>query len=571
MAVAPPPPPCQGELLHNGICLPAQFPPRGGANLSDRAVRPPPYVIDPPKAINVSLGRQLLAVDSFLVANVSGAVRVWHAAEYDDRSPVLSPSGPWEGTIAMPFSGGAWYDEQTRQFRLWYSCGPAKNRTCLAVSADGVSWSKPPQPAAVHPGTNVVRDIEHYDTNVVWLDHSERNASRRWKMSEAACTYCSHSYGLLSSADGIAWEVEVQRTGYVPDRSTIYYDPFRSKWVFSIKSAVKHHGQGRCRAYWESTDLLDAKQCNWTHNSTWEGECYYDRGKRVSCGEGIPLPWVGTDDGEPHLAPPLSNKPSQFRPQLYNLDVVAYESVLVGLFTILQCKHSDAPTECPGPNEGHSNNSTEFNSVFVGFSRDGWHWSRSDVPRRPLAGLSADPRAWNYEDVQSTGGGFFVLQDSLRFLLSGRRAGMTEDQTGAATLRRDGFASLKTSGTATILTRPLVWDAELDNLFVNFQGSRIRVAVVNLEGRPLPHLATEDCVGFAGDSTRAAIKWKRAEGLGKVGERGVRLLFTLEQGQLFSFWLSSSKSCGASRGYLAAGGPSASGGRDLTGFCSHEG
>ena len=85
-----------------------------------------------------------------------------------------------------------------------------------ATSADGVRWAKPPLAGAVLPGTNVVRDVEHYDTSVVWLDHAERNASRRWKMSEAACTYCSHSYGLLSSATGVRWEVGVERTGYVP-------------------------------------------------------------------------------------------------------------------------------------------------------------------------------------------------------------------------------------------------------------------------------------------------------------------------------------------------------------------
>eukprot|EP01052_Picozoa_sp_SAG31_P077126 SAG31_NODE_36464_length_313_cov_0.714953_1_plen_96_part_01 len=92
-------------------------------------------------------------------------------------------------------------------------------------------------------------------------------------MSEAACTYCDHSYGLLASADGISWELLVKRTGYVPDRSTIFHDPFRSRWIFSIKSAAKHKGQGRCRAYWESTDLFDARQSNWTHDPLWITDC----------------------------------------------------------------------------------------------------------------------------------------------------------------------------------------------------------------------------------------------------------------------------------------------------------
>jgi hypothetical protein len=436
--------PCAGELLHNGICLPVDFPPKDGANLSDTSVRAPPYVRHPPDVINISTGRQLLAVDDFLIASPGELQRRWHTVQYDDdANPVLTPTKEWEGNIAMPFSSGAWFDEEagassSHAYKLFYNCGASKNMTCLAVSHDAKTWRKPLLAAATRKDTNIVREIVHYDSNVIWLDHGERNSSRRWKMSEAACAYCDHSFGLLASADGITWEVLVQRTGYVPDRSTIFYDPFRSKWVFSIKSAKSHKGQGRCRAYWESTDLFDAHQSNWTHDPLWKTDCLVSKSGRVeSCGQGIPRPWVGTDQGEAYLAPPLTKTVSSFKPQLYNLDAVGYESLMVGAFNILQCKYSDDPTHCPGGGQGgHASNSTEFNSVFVGFSRDGWHWSRTDVPRRPLAGLSPDPNSWNFEDVQSTGGGFLVQDDILRFFFSGRRVGMKLDTTGTGTLRR---------------------------------------------------------------------------------------------------------------------------------------
>lgn len=557
--------PCAGELLHNGICLVI---PKDGANLSDTRVRAPPYVRHPPEVINISLGRQLLAVDDFLIASPGNLQRKWHAVQYDDANPVLSPTKEWEGSIAMPFSSGAWYDEEAGAYKLYYNCGAAKNMTCLAVSDDAKTWRKPVLTAAVRKGTNIVREIEHYDTNVIWYDHVERNSSRRWKMSEAACAYCDHSFGLLAG-DGITWEVLVKRTGYVPDRSTIFFDPFRSKWVFSIKSAQSHKGQGRCRAYWESTDLLDAHLSNWTHDPLWKTDCLVSRSGRVeSCGKGIPRPWVGTDEGEAHLAPPIAKTVSSFKPELYNLDAVGYESMMVGAFSILQCKHTDDPTSCPGGGEqGHTSNSTEFNAVFAGFSRDGWHWSRTDVPRRPLAGLSPDPSAWNYEDVQSTGGGFLVQDDILRFFFSGRRAGMQCSTTGTGTLRRDGFASLQSNATSTLTTRAVQWNSGLRHMFVNFRGDRLRVGIRTVDEPRLPGFALSECVGMTrADSTRAEIRWTGAADLKAVAGKVVQIMIEVTNGELFSFWVAENK-CGASRGPLAAGGPSAVHGYDMHGSC----
>jgi hypothetical protein len=116
------------------------------------------------------------------------------------------------------------------------------------------------------------------------------------------------------------------------------------------------------------------------------------------------------------------------QPQLYNLDAVAYESLLLGLFTIWRGQPSDREK----PNE-----------IAVGFSRDGFHWDR---PWRgafiPITERFGD---WNYGNVQSVGGVCLMVGDRLYFYVSGRAgehgrraAGITS--TGLATLRRDGFA-----------------------------------------------------------------------------------------------------------------------------------
>ena len=66
---------------------------------------------------------------------------------------------------------------------------------------------------------------------------------------------------------------------------------------------------------------------------------------------------IGSDDNDPRRAD--LKTPCQ----LYNLDCAAYESVLVGLFTIWRGQFPERPK----PNE-----------VCVGYSRDGWSWTRPD-------------------------------------------------------------------------------------------------------------------------------------------------------------------------------------------------
>jgi hypothetical protein len=84
-------PACAGQLLENGICLPAVWPP--AANFFAE-LKTPPYLLKPPAVSNISRGRQLF-VDSFLVAETNAATS-FHEGEYE---PCPSP-GPAVGADA---------------------------------------------------------------------------------------------------------------------------------------------------------------------------------------------------------------------------------------------------------------------------------------------------------------------------------------------------------------------------------------------------------------------------------------------------------------------------------------
>ena len=284
---------CAGERLYNGICLPKAWPPT--YNLSSKP-HTPPYLSPTchpggpgcqPEVIQVGGSRQLF-VDDFLIEDTADLRRVFHQATVSP-TPVLSPSKPWESASANPavrsglvrsqaafaFSGGIWHDPSAppdRRYRLYYECG-INNAVCLAVSADGVAFSKP----KLRPdGSNIVVDLPH-DGSSVHLVLDEPDPSKRWKMTIAPVQFCHNvtvngvnftgqpvipylcdnsgsgcsvsgagngpgggdcgCQHLKHSADGITWRTALNKTGSSGDRSTGFYNALRRKFVWSIRAS----------------------------------------------------------------------------------------------------------------------------------------------------------------------------------------------------------------------------------------------------------------------------------------------------------------------------------------------
>ena len=76
------------------------------------------------------------------------------------------------------------------------------------------------------------------------------------------------------------------------------------------------------------------------------------------------------------------------RAEVYNIDAVAYESLMVFFLSIYW-------PNCRWDNPGHP----ECTVVYVGFSRDGYHFTRTDAPRVPFAPWGKVPGAWNYGQI----------------------------------------------------------------------------------------------------------------------------------------------------------------------------
>lgn len=508
--------------LHNGVVLPRPWPPRRPPPSGQ--VQRPPYLASPPAVIDITVGRQLF-VDDFLIEE-SGLYRAFHRASYHPASPVLQPEREWEqrdpyaintkvapSASAMPYSDGVFFDPHDGLFKLWYMAG-YQQATALATSRDGINWDRPRLP--VVPGTNIVMQ-HHRDSNTVWLD-LEAPRESRYKM--ATFVFEDGALRLSESADGIHWR-PAGVTGPCADRSTCFHNPFRKVWVFSLRA--DDAGGRRYRRYFEA-----------------------ERFARASWTAGEPVSWVGADGRD------LARPDFKIAPELYNLDVVAYESVMLGLFTMFR---------------GETSHREKPNDVCVGFSRDGFHWDRT--AREAFIMVSETPGSWNWANVQSAGGGCVIAGDHLYFYVSGRRgvAGTNIPgvcSTGLAILRRDGFASLSDQWpvgsprpllrhSSSVTTRPLRFSGA--HLFINaIADGEIRVEVLDRNGATLPGYAAADCNAVRGDSTRHHVSWRSRETLEALSGREIRLRFTLSRSRLYAFWIADDAR-GYSRGYVAAGGP----------------
>ncbi len=532
--------------LHNGIRLPAQWPPAPAYEPGGDEPMPVPYLQTPPQVIPIDIGRQLF-VDDFLI-EASTLERTFHAAKKFEGNPVMWPETELEQgddmPAAIPKSGGIWWDPEAGHYRMWYDAGWSHRYAC-ATSADGFRWKR--QGQLIKADDAPLPFVTN--SSAAFIDFHEPDPSRRFKLfirqpdsnepqepgGWAVTKGRTRAYVMFSS-DGVHWSDPVV-TGNVGDRSTVFYNPFRRKWVFSIRSY--HFGSpfSRIRHYRECDDLID--------------QAYWEEGEDVF--------WTRADRLDPQ-DPEIGNQP-----HLYNLDAVGYESLMLGMFEIHLGPHNDVCAKGGFP---------KIIDLKLGFSRDGFHWHRPG--RDAFIASTRKAGDWDRGYVQSVGGCCLVFENELRFYYSGFRGDPTRTHdkemwnsgmyanacTGIATLRRDGFASLDAAAKGGALTtRPATFSGR--HLFVNADASNgvLRVEVLNPDGSVCDGFAVDQCQPLKTDSCKTRITWKKNRSLAECAGKPVRFRFYLADASLYSFWVSENDR-GNSRGYLGAGSPDYPGHQD---------
>ena len=503
-------------------------------------------------AIDIDTGRQLF-VDDCLVEYTNGVVRHWNRPVKQD-DPVVWPGGGaapkltdgssrgWRAedpavNLTCATDGGLWWDPTKRKFRLWYQADWTGD-ICYAESADGVTWEYPD--LGIVPGTNRLFEHDKIDSWNVTPNYAAANPYADWKLhvSEPHVSPGSDDR-LWTSEDGIHFKA-LGRAGISGDRSTSYYDPFRSVWVFSLRDGWPM----RARRYFASR-TFGGPDCRWSWcDKEPEGFHGLPRAER----------WMVVTNG--------------VRRQLYSFNAVAYESVLLGVMEILYNTPNDNK-DC------EKVGLPKKTALHFTFSRDGKTFEpRTDADIAPSGWGSGK---WDTGYLSCVGGICVIKDERLWFYYSGLRGdhvrigkkykwhrnGMySNGAIGVATLRRDGFAGMVADGKGELITKPVRFSGK--RLFVNADcrfGS-LAAEVLDADGKPVEGFTRKDCRALqTTDATKAELVFAGGD-LSALAGRDVRFRFLLHCATLYSFWVSPSAK-GESRGYVAAGGPAYPGLRDL--------
>jgi hypothetical protein len=541
------------EVLYNGIELPAQWPPqRTAAQLRAREVLRVPYLQQPPAVIPIDVGRQLF-VDDFLVEQTT-LERQFHRPRRYEGNPILKPETPAELNdgnlpVAAMISDGVCYDPKDGVFKMWYHAG-WRDGTALATSNDGLHWRR--AKLDVEAGTNRVlprKKMVRHGTGIT-IDLYTPDESQRFKMLIYEDDV--HKTSACVSPDGIHWT----RKAFLPecgDNATAFYNPFRRKWVFSIRV----YRQGRARNYYEAADFLKGIPWDKSQEFPWANSDALDLpdpGMLALMPSREQIRREADAQGKPYQSLLKDYRARYGDPtQLYNLDAVAYESLMLGVFGILR-----GPTSAK---TWDKHKVVKLIDLELGYSRDGFNWHRPD--RTPFLASTRTAGDWDRGYLHAGVGICTVVGDELYFYYSGwsglspargnnTYAGGT---TGVALLRRDGFASMNAGEKGgTLTTRTLTFKGQY--LFVNLDAPQgeLRVEILDENDHRIPPFSADNCIAVQCDKTRQPVKWKGVDNLSRLAGRKVKLRFHLRRGRLYAFWVSPDSS-GASYGYVAAGGP----------------
>lgn len=500
------------EKLYNNIILPDDF------SAKPSFPQDVPYLKNPPEVIDITVGRQLF-VDDFLIEETD-LLPEYHKAKKFEGNPVLKAETEWEcaqAPVACPKSGGVFYDEDEKIFKMWYEAGWL-HQMCYATSKDGVHWERPD--LGIEPGTNKILTFDGFenekladgidylrpDSTTVFIDYN-CDKSQRYKL------FLRNPGGkypaiVATSADGINFE-NFRFTEEMYDRSTMFYNPFRKKWVYSIRANWSDEVNNRLNPdlYTPGMRVRNYRECD----DFLEGAKWTPREEH---------PWLGVD---------ILDRPNpyiRFAPQLYNVDCVGYESIMLGMFQIMYGPENDV---C------ESRGVPKITELIPMYSRDGYNFSRPC--RDTFINASIHQGSWDRGYVQSVGGVTIINGDELWIYYIGfsgdeSRAGQgwttngiySGGATGIAKLRRDGFVSMNGSGTLT--TRKLTFSGKTD-MFVNAVGS-VYAEIYGEAGQLLGKSST-----FSGDSTKAKLNFADLD-VATLNDKIIRIKFFVD-GKLYSF------------------------------------
>ena len=474
------------------------------------------YDIIPGEAVNVGHERQLL-MDWHVVDDLNSARRTVHQPVKHPDNPILRA----DDGRAFPSAGCVLRDEETGLFRIWIDTGDPKfakhevggGCSVYYESDDGLTWRAPNLGLFDHfGGTDNNVCSEHPAGSVLPLPQRMRHKGKYALLYQPTISLDEipdpeHMHHMMQriaySDDAIRWTDAPENPVFYSRSDTLlnlHYNPERDVFM-QYRRATINAGQIRRIAYSESVDLV-----SWTQ----------------------PVFAVRCDELDP--------------PALYAMAVSRHNGMYLGL---LWCLWFDV-----GGREFLPNGKDCKMDVQLAWSRDGITWDRH--PERPTFIPVSLPLKDTYDwgmvqpmhNMIEVGDQVYIYYNGKSRLHGpGRASSDLPAVLCLATIQRDRFVSVDAGDDGGfVLTRPLTCPG--GRLHINARTTRpdgfIKVAV--REGRGVRDgewpegWRFDDSTPFNGDSPDHTMQWGERDMLDTFPDTTLRLIFWLENAELYSFW-----------------------------------
>ena len=464
-------------------------------------------------------GYRQLFFDDVQIRHSSGLQRILHQPKKHTGNPVIRHhQKPWQHFRAQLYGTVLYFPEQ-RLFKMWYLAGPRfpdeepvringrlrlPNLQLLAYaeSRDGLNWELPELGLVDFNGSrrnNICRfSRENAEGVAVVHDPQDPDPQRRYK-----AFYWEHSTRGLQNIEPLV----------------------------SINGmSVSFSADGKRWSDHPGNPVIDLAS-DTGHQALWDAQLKkYVAFGRFGAG-GRRLTRSQSDDFITWSPPKLvfsADAADGRGTQCYGMGITRYEGVYVGLPWMFH--------------EGTTNRI----DVQLAASRDGVNWQRvADrgvfIPNGPRGSWDGGCIFTAAQPLQVVGDQIFVFYSALMLdheeqrPSRQQRSGYGESSIGVATLRRDGFVSLRAgSQSGSLITEPFLWKADRKlHLNVDARQGQIQVAALDEQGKPLDGWKTSRRI--VGDHTDVVVRWpeKREQGPGRM----ISLQLTLQQADLYAYWL----------------------------------
>jgi hypothetical protein len=508
-----------------------------------------------PSAAVLDIGsRRELFVDSQMVDQLKGKARLRLHAPVP-REAVMEHDAPWEGSATAYhsiFQDGKLYRMYYRAWQLTVT--PTKLDTddhttylCYAESDDGIRWRRPELGLHEFRGSkanNIVIpsgrvggvDVETNSPAVFKDENPAAAADARYK----AFLFSRTPRGLLAfkSPDGIHWSPMSPRPvitdGSFDSQNLAFWDgvrgEYRAYWRFFSKGTAGSPYVGvRAIRTATSKDFL-----NWENQADLS---YVD-----SPPEHLYTNQVKPYHRAPHL---LVGFPVRYIEPELGQAAADDAREPAGPDRVRQWSPSMRALPEPGPREMRAKASERYGSALsetlLMAGRDGVTFKRwNEAFIRPGPEREG---TWNYGHLF---GGWHLVETKSALAGAPNELSFyaTESYwTGHSsilrryTLRLDGFVSVEAplSG-GEVITRPVSFRGRhLELNFATSAAGSVRVEIQDLDGKPLPGFALDDCPQVFGDAIGRPVTWTKGSDVRAIAGRPVRLRFELKDADLFAF------------------------------------